>query len=290
MSKPLKFRQKNGLTTYALTCGYVQATRLQTGDVETVVKLDHSGGNCYRVSVHEHGGKGQLHYTATESIGHARKVWAEWVGIAHGAVIAQAKADKRYSVASEFCGESEARYIARFEREWLGKSDTVQGAWLLAYADLCQRARLAAQVQATAQAGKNAELLTGSDFLEFVDGYTEALKWSTSCDHAGEEYEDMQAFEFSPKMAGQIADECGAFFTANHADLIEAAAAYEEKGTNGYTGMGYAGHDFWLTRAGHGAGFWDGDLPEELGERLTEASNTAGNREPYIGDDGLIYQ
>lgn len=50
------------------------------------------------------------------------------------------------------------------------------------------------------------------------------------------------------------------------------------------------GHDFWLTRAGHGAGFWDGDLPEELGERLTQASKAAGNREPYIGDDGLIYQ
>lgn len=153
-----------------------------------------------------------------------------------------------------------------------------------------EKADLAAELQSIGYDVTDADLIETSEFLEFVDGYTEALKWSTSCDHAGEEYEDMQAFEFSPKMAGQIADECGAFFTANHADLIEAAAAYEEKGTNGGTGMAYAGHDFWLTRAGHGAGFWDGDLPKELGDRLTQASNTAGNREPYIGDDGLIYQ
>tara|TARA_R110000851_G_scaffold78774_1_gene173729 strand:+ start:864 stop:1235 length:372 start_codon:yes stop_codon:yes gene_type:complete len=32
-----------------------------------------------------------------------------------------------------------------------------------------------------------------------------------------------------------------------------------------------AGHDFWLTRNHHGAGFWDGDYPEH-GDRLTEIS------------------
>lgn len=31
------------------------------------------------------------------------------------------------------------------------------------------------------------------------------------------------------------------------------------------------GHDFWLTSAGHGAGFWDGDWPT-YGDRLTELS------------------
>jgi hypothetical protein len=32
-----------------------------------------------------------------------------------------------------------------------------------------------------------------------------------------------------------------------------------------------AGHDFWLTRNGHGSGFWDGDWDKETGERLTKA-------------------
>jgi RadC-like JAB domain len=50
-----------------------------------------------------------------------------------------------------------------------------------------------------------------------------------------------------------------------------------------------AGHDFWLTRNGHGAGFWDGDWPEDVGERLTEAAKTYGPFELYVGDDGKIY-
>lgn len=33
-----------------------------------------------------------------------------------------------------------------------------------------------------------------------------------------------------------------------------------------------AGHDFWLTRNGHGGGFWDGDYKEIDGEKLTELS------------------
>ncbi len=30
-----------------------------------------------------------------------------------------------------------------------------------------------------------------------------------------------------------------------------------------------AAHDLWLTRQGHGAGFWDGDWGDELGDQLT---------------------
>lgn len=33
-----------------------------------------------------------------------------------------------------------------------------------------------------------------------------------------------------------------------------------------------AGHDFYLTHNGHGAGFWDGDWPEH-GDRLTELAS-----------------
>ena len=55
-----------------------------------------------------------------------------------------------------------------------------------------------------------------------------------------------------------------------------------------------AGHDFWLTRNGHGAGFWDGDWSEdymgtEVGELLTEASRPYGDVYVHKGDDGLTY-
>jgi hypothetical protein len=50
-----------------------------------------------------------------------------------------------------------------------------------------------------------------------------------------------------------------------------------------------AGHDFWLTRNGHGCGFWDGDWPEPAATILTNASNACGECDLYIGDDGRIY-
>jgi hypothetical protein len=51
---------------------------------------------------------------------------------------------------------------------------------------------------------------------------------------------------------------------------------------------GQLGHDFWLTRNQHGAGFWDRGLGE-LGKQLTDAAHSFGKRDLYIGDDGLIY-
>lgn len=50
-----------------------------------------------------------------------------------------------------------------------------------------------------------------------------------------------------------------------------------------------AGHDFWLTRNGHGAGFWDGDWPEPYADMLTEGSHSYGEFQLYLGDDGLVY-
>jgi len=51
-----------------------------------------------------------------------------------------------------------------------------------------------------------------------------------------------------------------------------------------------AGQDFWLTRNGHGAGFWDGDWPEH-GEYLTWRSERAGELFGglYRGGDGKLY-
>lgn len=50
-----------------------------------------------------------------------------------------------------------------------------------------------------------------------------------------------------------------------------------------------AGHDFWLTRNGHGAGFWDGDWVDPIGDYLTQASKSFGEYDLYLGDDGKIY-
>lgn len=51
-----------------------------------------------------------------------------------------------------------------------------------------------------------------------------------------------------------------------------------------------AGYHFWLTRNGHGSGFWNGDWPDEVGERLTEAAHRYHEVNLYVGDDGFIYE
>jgi hypothetical protein len=58
-------------------------------------------------------------------------------------------------------------------------------------------------------------------------------------------------------------------------------------------------HDFWLTRNGHGAGFWDGDydldgynddaLTNKLGKYLTALSKGFGECKLYVGKDNLVY-
>ena len=50
-----------------------------------------------------------------------------------------------------------------------------------------------------------------------------------------------------------------------------------------------AAHDFWLTRRGHGAGFWDGDWPSPEAEALYDLAKSFGDAEVYLGDDGLVY-
>lgn len=119
------------------------------------------------------------------------------------------------------------------------------------------------------------------EFRAFTNGYREALIWSTSGGFEGRELESLDGFTFSAEASLQIALDCRAFIEANRESLEQAAAV------PGYS-WSHAGHDFWLTRAGHGAGFWDGDIGD-IGDRLTDASKAAGEVWPYIGDDGLIH-
>lgn len=65
-----------------------------------------------------------------------------------------------------------------------------------------------------------------------------------------------------------------------------------------------AGHDFWMTRRGHGVGFWDGDwdiappanavffsgrYDKIFSEALTAISKTFRAIDLYLGDDDLLY-
>lgn len=67
-------------------------------------------------------------------------------------------------------------------------------------------------------------------------------------------------------------------FVALAEDLLTQAGQSDEQ----------IGHDFWLTRHHHGAGFWDRGLGE-VGDKLTSLAQTFPELYLYIGDDGMIY-
>jgi hypothetical protein len=47
------------------------------------------------------------------------------------------------------------------------------------------------------------------------------------------------------------------------------------------------GHDLWLTRNGHGAGFWDRKLPNA--DQLSAIATSYGSQDLYVGDDGRLH-
>lgn len=73
------------------------------------------------------------------------------------------------------------------------------------------------------------------------------------------------------------------------AEMAGDLAAFIADNSDDLEGMDDAqiGHDFWLTRNGHGAGFWDRGLGER-GERLTRAAKVYGSVDLYVTDDNKI--
>jgi hypothetical protein len=123
----------------------------------------------------------------------------------------------------------------------------------------------------------------------FTRGYIECALWaeviSRDPDEDGYDTSFEQAnydeHDIAPEAIAGIIEECADFQFYNEEDL----AKYTEYGDRD---LSHAGHDFFLTRNGHGAGFWDLGI-DELGDRLTKAAKVYGTQGLYLGDDGLIY-
>jgi len=113
----------------------------------------------------------------------------------------------------------------------------------------------------------------------FTIAYIEAALWSSTDESDEQGGEPLDANyglnDIAPETLASILNDCEAF-QQDHAEDIGGE-------------LERAGHDFWLTRNGHGAGFWDGDWDEGIGLRLTDASDVYGSVDLYVGDDGLIY-
>lgn len=120
----------------------------------------------------------------------------------------------------------------------------------------------------------------------FTSAYITAALWSSTDDNGEPLDARFDAGDLSPELRNQIESDCAAFLEANR-EAIDCEGA--PHGPDGSDNFEMAGHDFWLTRCGHGAGFWDGDWPEPYADQLDKAASAFGGVDLYIGDDGKIY-
>lgn len=118
-------------------------------------------------------------------------------------------------------------------------------------------------------------------FAEFFAGYVTCALWSSTDDEGNPLDDNHGEDDIGEDTLRTMREDCADFMRANAADLAAMIAATGRP-------MDHMGHDFWLTRNGHGAGFWDRGAGE-LGDRLTDAANAFGGVDLYIGDDGKVH-
>ena len=115
--------------------------------------------------------------------------------------------------------------------------------------------------------------MTGLD--EFTAACIEALHFTDT----GEEDQWPIDAELSPATEDRLRADCHSFWARVWSYVAVTDMTPEQ-----------AGHDFWLTRNGHGSGFWDGDWDHTpYAEALDDLSKSYGTFDTYMGDDGLIY-
>lgn len=117
---------------------------------------------------------------------------------------------------------------------------------------------------------------------DFTTAYIEAALWSSTGDDDEPLDKDHSITDIAPETVTRMVADCAAFQAA-HGELLTSENCHRADPDK------QGGHDFWLTRNGHGAGFWDGDWLEPAATTLTDASKAFGECNLYVGDDGKIY-
>lgn len=127
---------------------------------------------------------------------------------------------------------------------------------------------------------------SSEDLAAMVAGYVECLlwaglDWTDTVDNGGTESnprpldENYSPDDIAPGALLSIEADCASFRAVCGSDLAD-------------IDPGQAGHDFYLTRNGHGTGFWDRGLGA-IGDRLTAAAHAYGDSGEYVATTGLIY-
>ena len=115
----------------------------------------------------------------------------------------------------------------------------------------------------------------------FLDSSLEAILWS-STDESNEQGGDpldknYTVKDFSDEALARAVKDCNAFIKKAGKKMDEASPDDNQHG-----------HDFWLTRNGHGVGFWDRGYGK-VGDELSEIAKSFRECWAMVGDDGKIH-
>ncbi len=135
---------------------------------------------------------------------------------------------------------------------------------------------------------------------EIVTGYVVCLLWVNAvcnvddcepgnngqeCKHVLGAHTVYTVSDIAPADLTRIREEIIAFVESCGDDFSEYLVQRRYSASDG-TVAEHFGHDFALTRNGHGVGFWDRGLGS-LGDRLTDLATSCGESEVLIGEDSL---
>ena len=132
----------------------------------------------------------------------------------------------------------------------------------------------------------------GIEIDPFLFAYIICALWSTndeSDEAGGEPLDKNYSIEnLSADALKQMKSDCDKFQQEN-AELLSKAIYPQHTFDEGtYTDLEMAGHDFWLTRNGHGSNFLDSDLGG-VERDLYEAASKYKEVNLYVEDDDQIY-
>lgn len=105
-------------------------------------------------------------------------------------------------------------------------------------------------------------------FDDFLKAYQAAAIWAETDDSGVPLDSNYSISDFCAESMELMKLSCAAFIAGN-LSLLQGAVWH-----SGYN-WEQAGHDFWLTRNGHGAGFWDRGL-KDAGEKLSDSARAFG--------------
>lgn len=117
----------------------------------------------------------------------------------------------------------------------------------------------------------------------FTLSYLKTALWASTDDNGRPLEDKYDIDDIAPESLKIIVNDCKAFQEDNQSLL---ASRHLLKRC---CPLSQGGHDFFLTRNRHGAGFWDGDWKDDAGKILTQSAKVYGSQDVYIGDDGKLH-